>query len=106
MNNFKVGDRIRIYGVDKNLLPTSVCATIAGFTKEGLIELSQKDVDACKLELWDFTLPHPKQCRKLKKKVPIRIWISKKDVKEQGWVLEMEVAPERRHEYKEFIEVL
>lgn len=100
--DFKIGDRIRIYGVDKNLNPASTCATIANFTDKGLIIVAEKDEAKCKVMLWDFTLPHPKQCRKVKKKEPRRIWV----LKSSQYNLELKPDQEEIYKYIEFIEVL
>lgn len=99
--DFKIGDRIRIYGTDKNLAPANVCATIADFTESGLIIVDEKSLAKCKVALWDFTLPHPKQCRKLKKREPKRLWILKANIKEQR----LEEKPDSDF-LSEFIEVL
>lgn len=62
--NFKVGDKIAIYDLDRNLELARVTATITEILESGQIY-----TDHNTLTPFDASMVHPKQCRKLKIKI-------------------------------------
>ncbi len=70
--NFKVGDRVAVYGLDRNLENARVTATITQILDSGQVYTDREN-----LYPFDATMVHPKQCRKLKHKPkPRRVWIT------------------------------
>jgi hypothetical protein len=68
----KIGDRVRVYGVDGNLNPVSGVGKIVDFTDQGCPLFRDKDLKSLAQltgpDRYDLSLPHPKQCRRLKKR--------------------------------------
>jgi hypothetical protein len=72
---FQVGDRVAVYGLDGNCELVRIKTTITGFASSGQLYLDEKDTVRLTVPKYDFSVAHPKQCRRLVKKVRRRIWI-------------------------------
>jgi hypothetical protein len=71
-SDLKVGDRVRVYGTDRNCEPTSAVGTIVGFAPNGCPYFAEHEVS--KKGQCDLTMPHPKQCRRLRVKKRRRLY--------------------------------
>jgi hypothetical protein len=74
VGKFKAGDRVAVYGLDNNLEPVRIISTVTEVLPNGQLYLDEASSVAPKL--YDFSMAHPKQCRKLKKRPRRRVWIN------------------------------
>lgn len=76
MKNYKVGDRVKIYGCIFRSSDESLHhITVDGLTGE-IKEICLSGYITVKTNFDETFLAHPKQCRKLVKKERRRIWVS------------------------------
>jgi hypothetical protein len=68
MSKFQVGDRVAVYGLAGDLTSIRVAATVTDINPDGTLSLNEDDAFKRGYDGYDFTMVHPKQCRKLKKK--------------------------------------
>ena len=60
---FKVGDRVAVYGLERNLEPIRIVSTVTDILSNGHLYLDE--ATSVSPTLYDFSMAHPKQCRKL-----------------------------------------
>lgn len=70
--SFKVGDRVAVYGITKNGDPLRIVTTVLGYNNNGTLDIGTHDAFRAGFDGYDLSMPHPKQCRKLVFKSPLR----------------------------------
>jgi hypothetical protein len=70
-HKFKAGDRIAVYGLDGNFNPVRVVTTVTDVLDEGILYTDEDT--SVKRPDYDFSIVHPKQCRKIKG--PRSVWL-------------------------------
>jgi hypothetical protein len=73
---FQVGDRVAVYGLDGNCELVRIKTTITGLPANGQLYLDEKDTVKTTVPRYDFSMAHPKQCRRLVKKPRRRVWVN------------------------------
>lgn len=91
---FKVGDRVRVYGARYNGTVEPFVATIEHIYQNGSIKVSSDNIMYCEI--------HPKQCRHLVKKERRRIWVK---FHPQGQIYTVECSEPQEEGWIEFVEV-
>lgn len=62
---FKAGDKVAVYGLNNHLEPVRVVSTVIK-VEDGMVHLDEKT--SYRAPDYDFSLAHPKQCRKIRHK--------------------------------------